>query len=161
MKTAQSTLDANEYRTSGNELLAESVFNAVNQNINEVIQFPGTDYPTEITSAINSDPTQSKGILAPGGEIKLKNALTVGSLISSNEDLEEANTPVENIAEIIQLTVDNGRRPYYEDSTGNAGESATTLVTEIPGNANPMDQTTLLELDTAISEEVHFNSSIW
>ena len=155
-KTAQSTLDANEYRTSGNELLAESVFNAVNQNINEVIQFPGTDYPTEITSAINSDPTQSKGILAPGGEIKLKNALTVGSLISSNEDLEEANTPVENIAEIIQLTVDNGRRPYYEDSTGNAGESATTLVTEIPGNANPMDQTTLLELDTAISEEVHF-----
>ena len=143
-----------------------------------------------ITSLINSDPTQSKGLIAPNGEIKLKNALTITRVISKDGDLEvKEGEPEQNVAEIIQLTIDNGRRPYYEsekdidDITGDtesgdgSGDSededdptkfdsvhtVTTetgeiipVVTETPGNANPMDPTTWFEVDTAVSEEVHF-----
>lgn len=169
-KLDDTTLDSAEYRVSGSELLAEDVFDSVNSNINTVIQFPASDYPSEVTSLINSDPTQSKGLLAPSGELELKDALTITRVISSNEDLDNSSTPIENVAEIIQLTIDNGRRPYYEstrDATtgvvvgdngegGSGGPTITTLVTETPGNANPMEPTTWLEVDTAVSEEVHF-----
>ncbi len=185
------TLDANEYRISGNELLKQKVFEDVNNNIDTVIQFPGTsNYPSEITSLINSDPTQSKGLIAPNGEIKLKNALTITRVISKDGDLEvKEGEPEQNVAEIIQFTIDNGRRPYYEsekdidditgdtESGGGSGDSededdptkfdsvhtVTTetgeiipVVTETPGNANPMDPKTWFEIDTAISEEVQF-----
>ena len=163
-------LNSAEYRTSGSELLAEDVFNSINTNIDTVVQFPGSNYPSEMTSLIDSDPTKSKGLLAPDGEVKLKNVLTLTRVIASNEDFERTNAPVENVAEIIQLTIDNGRRPYYEstrDATtgevigdngenGSGGPTITTLVTETPGNANPMDPTTWFEVDTAVSEEVHF-----
>ena len=158
-KDTDTTLSDAEFRASGNELLAEDVFNDVNNNITSVVLFPGSDnYPTEITSLIDSDPTQSEGLLRPNGEIKLKNALTISGLIANDEALQTNGTPDENIAEIIQLTIDNGRRPYYESTTSNAGVGggAGEIVTETPGNANPMIPTSLTELDTAISEEVQF-----
>lgn len=155
-------LSDSEYRVAGSELLSEQVVKDVNQYIDQVVQFPSTDnYPSDITGAINSDPTKSKGILEPSGEIELRNVLTLSRVISKDEDLLEdessTNIPDENIAEIIQLTIDNGRRPYYEAKRDDAsGNVQIGLITEIPGNANPVDKTTLLEVDTAISEEVHF-----
>ena len=129
-------------------------------------------------------------MIAPNGEIKLKNALTITRVISKDGDLEvKEGEPEQNIAEIIELTIDNGRRPYYEsekdidditgdtESGGGSGDSededdptkfdsvhtVTTetgeiipVVTETPGNANPMDPKTWFEIDTAISEEVQF-----
>lgn len=161
-KTRGATLSEAEYRVSGKELLGEQVFKDVNQYIDQVVQFPSSDnYPSDITGAINSDPTKSKGILEPSGQIELKNVLTLSRVISRDEDLagdeSATNVPDENVAEIIQVTIDNGRRPYYEATRDDAsGNPQTLLITETPGNANPTDKTTLLELDTSISEEVHF-----
>ena len=161
-KTRGATLSEAEYRVSGNELLGEQVYKDVNQYIDQVVQFPSSDnYPSDITGAINSDPTKSKGILEPSGQIELRNVLTLSRVISRDEDLagdeNATNVPDENVAEIIQVTIDNGRRPYYEATRDDAsGNPQTLLITETPGNANPVDETTLLEVDTAISEEVHF-----
>ena len=54
------------------------------------------------------------------------------------------------MAEIIRLNIDNGRRPYYKDTTNNKE------IVEIPGNTYPKTLKNIEEIDTARSEILTF-----
>ncbi len=93
--------------------------------------------------------------LKPGESQNLDNVLTCTRVIARIEDTEN-DDQIQNIAEIIKLTIDNGRRPYYMMKT----EGGTEIeVPEIPGNANPitgLNGSNILELDTGMAEILTF-----
>ena len=92
--------------------------------------------------------TSALGVnLEPGGQIEMEDIITFSKVISRSE--ETTDDTMQNIAEVIRLTIDNGRRPYYEDESNNE-------VVEIPGNTYPITLTNIDEVDTGRAEIVSF-----
>ena len=88
------------------------------------------------------------GKLGIDDNIELYNALICTRVLSSPDE-STANDDMQNIAEIIKVYIDNGRRPYYDDLTNEK-------VVEVPGNANPTTLTNLEEVDTGRAEILTF-----
>ena len=88
------------------------------------------------------------GSLGIGDETTLGDALICTRVLSSPDE-STSDDDMTNIAEIIQVHIDNGRRPYYLDTTDDK-------VIEIPGNADPTTSTNLEEADTGLSEILTF-----
>ncbi len=80
--------------------------------------------------------------------IELKDILTFTRVIARPEDTSDKEE-IQNIAEIIRLNIDNGRRPYYKDTTNRE-------IIEIPGNTYPHTLRNIEEIDTARSEILTF-----
>ena len=89
-----------------------------------------------------------RNALARNDVISLRNALTLTRVIARTEDTSNADE-IQNIAEVIRLTIDNGRRPYYEDTTNKE-------VVEIPGNTYPSTLKNIEEVDTGRAEVLTF-----
>ena len=117
-----------EYR--GN-LLAPEVYDNVQASTNEILT--------------NNRLSGSLGI---GDETTLGDALICTRVLSSPDE-STSDDDMTNIAEIIQVHIDNGRRPYYINTTDDK-------VIEIPGNADPTTSTNLEEADTGLSEILTF-----
>lgn len=83
--------------------------------------------------------------------IELKDILTFTRVIARSEDTTNLDDDITNIAEIMTMTIDNGRRPYYIETTDNTEVE----VAEIPGNARPISKTNI-ELDTGMAEILTF-----
>lgn len=86
--------------------------------------------------------------LARNDKINLTDVLTLTRVIARTEDTSNADE-IQNIAEVIRLTIDNGRRPYYEDTTNKE-------VVEIPGNTYPSTLKNIEEVDTGRAEVLTF-----
>ena len=89
-----------------------------------------------------------RNALARNDVISLRNALTLTRVIGRTEDTSNADE-IQNIAEVIRLTIDNGRRPYYEDTSNKE-------VVEIPGNTYPSTLKNIEEVDTGRAEVLTF-----
>ena len=89
-----------------------------------------------------------KAKLARNDKINLTDVLTLTRVIARTEDTSNADE-IQNIAEVIRLTIDNGRRPYYEDTTNKE-------VVEIPGNTYPSTLKNIEEVDTGRAEVLTF-----
>lgn len=86
--------------------------------------------------------------LARNDKINLTDVLTLTRVIARTEDTSNADE-IQNIAEVIRLTIDNGRRPYYEDTSNKE-------VVEIPGNTYPSTLKNIEEVDTGRAEVLTF-----
>ena len=89
-----------------------------------------------------------RNALARNDVISLRNVLTLTRVIARTEDTSNTDE-IQNIAEVIRLTIDNGRRPYYEDTTNKE-------VVEIPGNTYPSTLKNIEEVDTGRAEVLTF-----
>ena len=118
------TLDSS-YR---GEYLSPDVFDNITESLDEALE-------TNVTSGQK---------LQPGETANVPDVIRCVRVIAGPEETS-ASDDMQNIAEIIELKIDNGRRPYYEDSTGQEE-------VEIPGNADPTTFENIEELDTGKSE---------
>lgn len=114
-------------------LLEAGAFDEVKNNIDQVL----------IT-----DLDGVKQNLARTDYINLTDVLTLTRVIARTEDTANEDE-IQNIAEVIRLTIANGRRPYYEDTTNKE-------VVEIPGNAYPSTLKNIEEVDTGRAEVLTF-----
>lgn len=115
-------------------LLEPEAFEEAKQKIDEVLE-------TKLNLANKN--------LGPKDYLELKDILTFTRVIARTEDTTEKEE-IQNIAEIIRLNIDNGRRPYYKDTTNNKE------IVEIPGNTYPKTLKNIEEIDTARSEILTF-----
>ena len=115
-------------------LLEPEAFEEAKQKIDEVLE-------TNLNLANKN--------LSPKDYLELKDILTFTRVIARTEDTTEKEE-IQNIAEIIRLNIDNGRRPYYKDTTNNKE------IVEIPGNTYPKTLKNIEEIDTARSEILTF-----
>ena len=114
-------------------LLEAGVFDEANKTIDEIL-------------VTNLDGVSEK--LARNDKIELTDILTLTQVIARTEDTSNTDE-IQNIAEVIRLSIDNGRRPYYEDSTNKE-------VVEIPGNTYPSTLKNIEEVDTGRAEVLTF-----
>ena len=119
-------------------LLEAGAFDEAKQKIDEIL--------TTNLDGVSLDGKRNG--LARNDVIRLKDALTLTRVIARTEDTSNADE-IQNIAEIIRLTIDNGRRPYYEDTTNKE-------VVEIPGNTYPSTLKNIEEVDTGRAEVLTF-----
>lgn len=101
-----------------------------------------------IDEILVTDLNQAREKLAKNDKIELTDVLTLTRVIARTEDTSNIDE-MQNIAEVIRLTIDNGRRPYYEDTTNKE-------VIEIPGNTYPSTLKNVEEVDTGRSEVLTF-----
>lgn len=101
-----------------------------------------------IDEILVTDLNQAREKLARNDKIELTDVLTLTRVIARTEDTSNTDE-MQNIAEVIRLTIDNGRRPYYEDT-------ANTEVIEIPGNTYPSTLKNIEEVDTGRAEVLTF-----
>ena len=114
-------------------LLEAGAFDEANKTIDEILV---------------TDLNGVKAKLARNDKINLTDVLTLTRVIARTEDTSNADE-IQNIAEVIRLTIDNGRRPYYEDTTNKE-------VVEIPGNTYPSTLKNIEEVDTGRAEVLTF-----
>lgn len=122
------TLDSS-YR---GEYLSPDVFDNITESLDEALE-------TSVTSGQK---------LQPGETANVPDIIRCVRVIAGAEETSSSDD-MQNIAEIIELKIDNGRRPYYEDTTGQEE-------VEIPGNADPTTFENIEELDTGRSEILTF-----
>ena len=122
------TLDS----TYRGEYIAPEVFDNVTESVEEALE-------TNVTSGQK---------LQPGETANVPDIIRCVRVIAGPEETSTSDD-MQNIAEIIELKIDNGRRPYYEDTTGQEE-------VEIPGNADPTTFDNIEELDTGRSEILTF-----
>ena len=96
-------------------LLEPGAFDEAKNSVDEILL---TNLPGEATQYLRS-----------GDYISLEDVMTLTRVIARTEDTANADE-IQNIAEVIRLTIANGRRPYYEDTTNKE-------VVEIKGNTYP------------------------
>lgn len=114
-------------------LLEPGAFDEAKQKLDEILE-------TNLNLA--------KRNLGPTDYLELKDILTFTRVIARPEDTSDKEE-IQNIAEIIRLNIDNGRRPYYKDTTNRE-------IIEIPGNTYPHTLRNIEEIDTARSEILTF-----
>ena len=114
-------------------LLEAGAFDEANKTIDEILV---------------TDLNGVKAKLARNDKINLTDVLTLTRVIARTEDTSNADE-IQNIAEVIRLTIDNGRRPYYEDTSNKE-------VVEIPGNTYPSTLKNIEEVDTGRAEVLTF-----
>ena len=127
----ESKLLPDEYRGT---LLETGAFDEAKDKVDEILL---TNLPGNATRDLRS-----------GEYLQLSNAVTFSKVIAGVEETTDDEN-MQNIAEIIRLTIANGRRPYYEDTTNKE-------VVEIPGNAYPITLTNIEEIDTGRAEILSF-----
>ena len=115
-------------------LLEPGAFDEAKQKLDEILE-------TNLNLA--------KRNLGPTDYLELKDILTFTRVIARPEDTSDKEE-IQNVAEIIRLNIDNGRRPYYKDTTNNKE------IVEIPGNTYPKTLKNIEEIDTARSEILTF-----
>lgn len=114
-------------------LLEPGAFDEAKQKLDEILE-------TNLNLA--------KRNLGPTDYLELKDILTFTRVIARPEDTSDKEE-IQNVAEIIRLNIDNGRRPYYKDTTNRE-------IIEIPGNTYPHTLKNIEEIDTARSEILTF-----
>lgn len=114
-------------------LLEPGAFDEAKQKLDEILE-------TNLNLA--------KRNLGPTDYLELRDILTFTRVIARPEDTSDKEE-IQNIAEIIRLNIDNGRRPYYKDTTNKE-------IIEIPGNTYPSTLRNIEEIDTARSEILTF-----
>lgn len=114
-------------------LLEPGAFDEAKQKLDEILE-------TNLNLA--------KRNLGPKDYLELKDILTFTRVIARPEDTSDKEE-IQNVAEIIRLNIDNGRRPYYKDTTNRE-------IIEIPGNTYPHTLRNIEEIDTARSEILTF-----
>jgi len=114
-------------------LLEPGAFDEAKQKLDEILE-------TNLNLA--------KRNLGPTDYLELKDILTFTRVIARPEDTSDKEE-IQNVAEIIRLNIDNGRRPYYKDTTNRE-------IIEIPGNTYPHTLRNIEEIDTARSEILTF-----
>lgn len=114
-------------------LLEPGAFDEAKQKLDEILE-------TNLNLA--------KRNLGPTDYLELKDILTFTRVIARPEDTSDKEE-IQNVAEIIRLNIDNGRRPYYKDTTNRE-------IIEIPGNTYPSTLRNIEEIDTARSEILTF-----
>lgn len=115
-------------------LLEPGAFDEAKNSVDEILL---TNLPGEATQYLRS-----------GDYISLEDVMTLTRVIARTEDTSNADE-IQNIAEVIRLTIDNGRRPYYEDTSNKE-------VVEIPGNTYPSTLKNIEEVDTGRAEVLTF-----
>ncbi len=115
-------------------LLEPGAFDEAKNSVDEILL---TNLPGEATQYLRS-----------GDYISLEDVMTLTRVIARTEDTANADE-IQNIAEVIRLTIANGRRPYYEDTTNKE-------VVEIPGNTYPSTFKNIEEVDTGKAEILTF-----
>lgn len=115
-------------------LLEPGAFDEAKNSVDEILL---TNLPGEATQYLRSD-----------DYISLEDVMTLTRVIARTEDTSNADE-IQNIAEVIRLTIANGRRPYYEDTTNKE-------VVEIPGNTYPSTLKNIEEVDTGKAEVLTF-----
>lgn len=115
-------------------LLEPGAFDEAKNSVDEILL---TNLPGEATQYLRS-----------GDYISLEDVMTLTRVIARTEDTANADE-IQNIAEVIRLTIDNGRRPYYEDTSNKE-------VVEIPGNTYPSTLKNIEEVDTGRAEVLTF-----
>lgn len=120
----------NDYRGT---LLDPNAFDEVKAKVDEVL----------VTNLSNA-----RAKLRAGDYLQLNDIVTFTKVIARTGETT-ADKDIENIAEVIRLNIENGRRPYYEDTTNKE-------VVEIPGNVHPSTLKNIEEVDTGRAEILTF-----